>query len=332
MAATGRYRGLGTLQASSHGMNVDASNFGFHSKVNEAAAAATTKAERHERRQLRREKQRVANVQRAQAMHQERLTFQREGMGSLAESPPPTGIHVGCSGWFYWHWRNGFYPGNVPTSQWFTHYAKTFKTVELNAPFYSWPTANTVQTWIRQVGRRKFLYTVKVSELITHVKRFQSTKTLIKDFGLIADLLGPRFGCFLFQLPPSFHFSRTALNRVVGQLDPIRTNVVEFRHRSWWNPHVYKAFEKAGITFCSCSAPGLPDELIETADNVYVRFHGKKRWYRHDYSKAELQVWAERIQRCRSKSVWAYFNNDRDLFAIRNAKQFRALLRCLDQL
>ena len=308
-------------------MNVNASNFGSQGKVNEAAAAAAIKTERRERRELRREKQRVANVQRAQAMHQARLTFQREGMGSLEESPPPTGNHVGCSGWFYWHWRNGFYPGNVPTSQWFTHYAKTFKTVELNAPFYSWPTGNTVQTWIRQVGRRKFLYTIKVSELITHVKRFQGTKTLIKDFGFIADLLDQRFGCFLFQLPPSFHYSQTALNRIVGQLDPARRNVVEFRHHSWWNPTVYKAFEGAGITFCSCSAPALPDELIETSDSIYVRFHGKKRWYRHDYTKPELEIWAERIQKCQAKSVWAYFNNDRDMFAIKNAKQFRALLK-----
>jgi uncharacterized protein YecE (DUF72 family) len=315
------------LQALLFEMNVNTSQGDPQSIATETSIEAELKSERRERREQRRAKQRVANVDRAKTMHLARIDFQRKAHGRLTESPAATGVHVGCSGWFYWHWRNGFYPKDVPTSQWFAYYAKAFKTVELNAPFYSWPTTNTVQTWIRQIGRRKFLYTVKVSELITHVKRFQGSKTLIKDFGFIADLLGPRLGCFLFQLPPSFHFSRTALNRVVGQLDPARNNVVEFRHRSWWNPQVYKAFEKAGVTFCSCSAPGLPDELIETADHVYVRFHGKKRWYRHDYSKAELEVWAERIQRCQPKAVWVYFNNDRDLFAIKNAKQFRALLK-----
>ena len=30
----------------------------------------------------------------------------------------------------------------------------------------------TVNSWIRQAGRREFVYTVKVCELITHVKRF----------------------------------------------------------------------------------------------------------------------------------------------------------------
>jgi uncharacterized protein YecE (DUF72 family) len=82
-----------------------------------------------------------------------------------------------------------------------------FKTVELNAPFYSWPTIATVESWKRQAGRRQFVYTVKACELITHIRRFAGTKTLVRDFGLIADLLGPRMGCFLFQLPPSFRYT-----------------------------------------------------------------------------------------------------------------------------
>jgi uncharacterized protein YecE (DUF72 family) len=69
---------------------------------------------------------------------------------------------------------------------------------------------------------------VKVCELITHVKRLAGTKQLVRDFGLIADLLGPRMGCFLFQLPPSFHYTPTRLKRILGQLDHRRRNVVEF--------------------------------------------------------------------------------------------------------
>ena len=180
---------------------------------------------------------------------------------------------------------------------------------------------------MRQVGRRKFVYTVKVCELITHVKRFAGTKTLIRDFGLIADILGPRLGCFLFQLPPSFHYTPAALKRIVEQLDPARRNVVEFRHRSWWNKTVYKAFRDAGIIFCSCSGPQLPDELVKTADDIYIRFHGTKRWYRHDYSPEEIDVWTKRIRDSGAKGVWAYFNNDRDGFAIKNARQLEKSLK-----
>jgi uncharacterized protein YecE (DUF72 family) len=139
-----------------------------------------------------------------------------------------------------------------------------------------------------------FVYTVKLCELITHIKKFKGTKTLTKDFGMIADILGNRMGCFLFQLPPSYRYTKTRLNDIIGQLDPARRNVVEFRHASWWNEEVYSAFRKAGIIFCSCSGPRLPDELIRTADEVYVRLHGPRRWYRHDYSKDELAILGDR--------------------------------------
>ena len=199
--------------------------------------------------------------------------------------------------------------------------------MELNAPFYAWPTSATVKSWLRQRGRRRFVYTVKVSELITHTRRFSRTAELVKDFGMIGDLLGPAMGCVLFQLPPSFTYSRARLNRIVAQLGARHRNVVEFRHKSWWNPTVYAAFKKAGIIFCSCSGPRLPEELVVTAPDVYIRFHGTKRWYRHDYSRDELATWAKRIEEAKPKRVWAYFNNDREGYAIKNARAFLRLLQ-----
>jgi len=251
--------------------------------------------------------------------------------GSLPPSPPDDEktfkFYVGCSGWFYWHWRGSFYPADLSTHQWFARYAKSFKTVELNAPFYSWPTVATVESWMRQAGRRRFVFTVKVCELITHLKRFAGTKTLVRDFGLIADLLGTRMGCFLFQLPPSFHYTPARLRRILDQLDHRRRNVVEFRHKSWWNEAVYEAFRKTGTIFCSCSAPRLPDELIMTADDIYIRFHGTTKWYFHDYTSAELAVWAQRIDQSGARTVWAYFNNDRNGYAIKNARLLSRLMR-----
>jgi uncharacterized protein YecE (DUF72 family) len=279
--------------------------------------------DRRAKREARRTKQRALNGLRAEKMHRARM---EAGNPEPAIHPVPR-FNVGCSGWFYWHWRGLLYPEDMPTNQWFSRYATQFKTVELNAPFYSWPTPATIQTWIIQAGRRKFIYTVKACELITHVKRFEGTKGLVEDFGYIADILGPRMGCFLFQLPPSFDYTPARLNLVLSQMDPARRNVVEFRHKSWWNDKVYAAFERNGTIFCSCSGPRLPDELIQTSDDIYVRFHGTKRWYRHDYSAEELDVWARRIRESGAAHIWAYFNNDRDGYAIKNAK---ALLRKLE--
>ncbi len=233
--------------------------------------------------------------------------------------------HIGCSGWFYWHWKGEFYPADVPSSRWFSIYQEHFKTVELNAPFYSWPTIGVVKTWLRQADS-DFIYTVKVCELITHIKRFDEACTLIKDFGYIADILGSQMGCFLFQLPPSVRYDPDRLQLILTQLDPRHRNVVEFRHKSWWNEETFSAFRGFGTIFCSCSAPRLPDQLVKTADDIYIRFHGTTRWYRHDYSEPELMVWAERIRQSGAKTVWAYFNNDRQGNAIRNAEMFAKLL------
>ena len=158
-------------------------------------------------REQRRVKQRLANIGRAARMHSGASEFTKREKSLLRLRSPRESFRNST-----WAAQAGsigtggapYIPHDLPTKNWFAHYAKHFKTVELNAPFYSWPTPATVSSWLRQAGRRKFIYTVKVSELITHVKRFTGTRTLVHDFGHIADLLGPRMGCFLFQLPSEF--------------------------------------------------------------------------------------------------------------------------------
>jgi uncharacterized protein YecE (DUF72 family) len=272
----------------------------------------------------RRQKQRDANVDRAAKMHQVRLAHPQCHENENRDLPI-CDVHIGCSGWYYWHWKGKFYPSDIPSSQYFTIYQSHFRTVELNAPFYSWPTVSAVKTWIRQ-AEPGFVYTIKVCELITHIKRFDDTRLLIEDFSYIGDLLGTRMGCFLFQLPPSVHYTLDMLHSILSQLNPRYRNVVEFRHKSWWNEEVFSAFKAAGAIFCSCSGPRLPDELIRTSDEIYIRFHGPKQWYRHDYTDDELIVWVKRIRQSGAKTVWAYFNNDRDGYSIKNAKRLSELL------
>jgi uncharacterized protein YecE (DUF72 family) len=234
-------------------------------------------------------------------------------------------IRIGCSGWYYWHWKGVVYPADLPTNQWLAHYQRTFDTVELNAPFYHWPRLATVQNWARQAAGT-FQYSVKVNRIITHLRRFKNTKGLVRDFCRFAETLGEHMGCFLFQLPPGFHYTAPRLRSIVSQLDPQHRNVVEFRHYSWWNENVYAAFRQAGLIFCSVSAPRLPDDVIQTAETIYIRFHGSGQWYRYDYSNAELETWAGKIRTCHAREVWAYFNNDFRGCAFRNAKTLTRLL------
>ncbi|MDB5506853.1 MAG: hypothetical protein JWR75_1491 [Devosia sp.] len=281
--------------------------------------------ERRAKKAEKRIKQREITVLRASKMHKARL--QAEQVGSISQAVLPPALNIGCSGWFYWHLKGSFYPTQMPTKEWFSHYADHFATVELNAPFYSWPTLATVESWRKQAEGRNMVYTVKASELITHIRKFEDTRTLVRDFGYIADLLGPMMGCFLFQLPPSYHFAPERLQNILEQLDPSRRNVIEFRHKSWWTDEVYAAFEKAGAIFCTCSGPRLPDDLVKTAEDIYIRFHGVDAWYRHDYSHDELVVWADRIRQARAERVWIYFNNDFNGYAIKNATMLAGILK-----
>ena len=289
-----------------------------------AVRAALTLEERRARRAERRAKQREISVLRASKMHRARLA--PPVTDEIAPSSSPPALNIGCSGWFYWHLKGSFYPTQMPTKEWFTHYADHFKTVELNAPFYSWPTLAAVQKWRSQAAGRDMIYTVKVPELITHIRKFEGTEEMVRDFGYIANLLGPRMGCFLFQLPPSFQYSPERLHSILRQLDPTRRNVIEFRHPSWWIDDVYQAFKAANAIFCSCSGPRLPDAVIKTSDDIYVRFHGIERWYRHDYSDGELRDWAQRICSLNPKRIWIYFNNDFNGYAIKNATMMEQIL------
>ncbi|HET6246928.1 MAG TPA: DUF72 domain-containing protein [Tepidisphaeraceae bacterium] len=298
--------------------------------------SAISPEQRRQRRAERREKQRAANAGRALKMHALRVAEERQmclaPTNRLSMERELPRLNIGCSGWFYWDWKDRFYPAGMMTKDWFHHYANHFETVELNAPFYSWPTLATVQTWLRQVQGRPFVYTVKVCELITHVKRFARTAELVKDFCFIGQLLDRHMGCFLFQLPPSFHYTAARLKRILDQLDPSLRNVVEFRHASWWNKQTMLAFRKTGTIFCSCSAPRLPDELVDTGGEVYLRFHGTKNWYRHNYTPDELAVWTKRILDQNPSRVWAYFNNDHGGNAIANARELSRQLAMNDAL
>ena len=236
-------------------------------------------------------------------------------------------IHVGCSGWFYSHWRGIFYPKQEPkTDRWFAYYANVFDTVELNAPFYHWPKPATVRRWKRDAPPR-FVYSVKVNQKITHERRMVRTKTLVQDYYKIAATLGDQMGCFLFQFPPSHKYTASRLKSIVTQLDPAHRNVVEFRHKSWWRPSVYRALVARGITFCAVSAPRLPENFPPGQKVLYFRLSGKTQWYRHDYSPGELATWAKRLTDSGAQEAWVYFNNDREGHAIKNALMLRRLLR-----
>ncbi len=237
-------------------------------------------------------------------------------------------IRIGCSGWNYRSWRDGFYPKGLPASRWLEHYATVFDTVEVNTTFYRLARRDAVQRWVRQTPEG-FCFAVKASRYLTHMKRLtdldRGVQRLYEPLEPLAD--AGRLGPMLWQLPPNFHRDGERLARALDALPPGR-HAFEFRHPSWFCDDVYELLRRHGVALAIGDRPGLDFQTFEiTADFTYVRFHHGRRGRRGNYSETELREWAQRIARwARDVDVYAYFNNDWEVFAPRNA---RALLRML---
>lgn len=230
---------------------------------------------------------------------------------------------IGCSGFYYKHWRDKFYPAGLPQRRWFEFYCEHFDTVELNVTFYRYPKLAALRGWYdRSPGH--FRFTVKAPRLITHYRKFQHAHREAADFyDLVGNGLQDKLGCVLFQLPPSLTYSPQALENIVHTLDPAFTNVVEFRHESWWNATVFQSLKVLGITFCGISYPALPDQVVRSVPVLYYRFHGVPKLYASSYSASMIKQVSGQMQKFRGiRDVFVYFNNDIHAAAIRNAREF----------
>jgi uncharacterized protein YecE (DUF72 family) len=235
-------------------------------------------------------------------------------------------VRIGCSGWNYDHWRNGvFYPPRCPPREWLDYYARHFDTVEVNATFYRLPRREVVANWV-QTSPPEFLFAVKMSRYITHIRRLRDLGAGARRFyERIAPLVhSPKLGPVLWQLPGNFRRDDELLADALARL-PRGRHCFEFRHESWFAPEVYELLRSAGAALVIGDDPRRPFQTHElTADWTYLRFHRGARGRRGNYSESELEGWARRIEGWRRKvDVYAYFNNDWEGFAVRNALWLR---------
>lgn len=236
-------------------------------------------------------------------------------------------FYIGTSGWHYVHWRDRFYPAKLPKAKWLEFYASNFNTVELNNSFYRLPTEAAFTTW-RDSSPSDFVYAVKVSRFITHIKRLKNTGDAVEKFINRARILGEKLGPLLYQLPPNMHRNDEVLESFISSLPDGVRHVVEFRHQSWLDEEVFQILRRYNTGFCVFDMPSISCPLIATADFAYIRFHGSSALYSSCYSDEELTGWGNRLADLASKLkvVYVYFNNDVEAFAIRNAVTLRNYL------
>jgi uncharacterized protein YecE (DUF72 family) len=230
-------------------------------------------------------------------------------------------VHVGCSGWNYRDWKEAVYAG-APAREWLELYARIFDTVEVNNTFYRLPSPTAVEGWAER-SPPGFLFAVKVSRYLTHVKRLRDVGPGIQRFRGLLDPLSEarKLGPLLWQFPETFHRDDERLAGALEVLTHGDRHAFEFRHASWFVPEVYELLREAGAALVIGDHPERPFQSYEmTTHWTFVRMHWGRRGRRGNYSKRELETWRQRIAGWRGEvEVFAYFNNDWEAFAPANA-------------
>jgi uncharacterized protein YecE (DUF72 family) len=233
-------------------------------------------------------------------------------------------IRIGCSGWQYKHWRGDFYPADLPQSRWFAHYALSFDTVEINNSFYRLPPAETFARW-REQSPKRFLYAVKASRFLTHMKKLKDPEDPLFRFFDNAKQLGPQLGPILYQLPPGWRLDLDRFEHFLKALPKGYRHTVEFRETSWYDDRVYALLAKHKVALCLHDMQGSATQRLVVGPFIYVRFHHGTVKYGGRYGDERLDDWAEWLA-ARSASgmdVFAYFNNDTGGHAPRDAVRLR---------
>lgn len=233
-------------------------------------------------------------------------------------------VRIGISGWRYPAWRGVFYPRGLPQSQELAYASRVFDTIEINGSFYSLPRPASVQAWHDETPEH-FVFSVKGSRFITHMKRLRDPTALSNFFasGLLA--LRGKLGPILWQLPPAMRFDPERLASFFSALPrdtrraaalarahdqrlegrayleahgrrPLR-HALEVRHPSFETPEFVALLREHRVALCVADSAGLfPSFEDVTADFVYVRLHGSQKLYESGYTQAELRRWAHRIE------------------------------------
>ena len=244
-------------------------------------------------------------------------------------------LRIGCSGWNYKSWKGRFYPDDMPASRWLQYYLSVFDTVEVNNTFYRLPEAETFAGW-REQTPASFVMAVKASRFLTHMKRLRDPQEPLERLFSRARELGPRLGPVLYQLPANFHidlrrlttFLRALPLRPVPRSRHILQHVMEFRHPSWYVDDTYELLEAYGVALCLHDKAGSEIAAPAIGPFTYIRFHGTNGYYHGSYDTSALTEWACRLteQWRAGRDIYAYFNNDPEAIATRNARTLRSIV------
>lgn len=238
---------------------------------------------------------------------------------------------IGVSGWKYASWRDDFYPKGLTQSRELEYISRQMNSVEINGSFYSLQRPASYKRWADETPE-DFLFSVKGSKYITHMKKLVDVRTPLANFFASGVLqLGKKLGPILWQFPPWLQYerermsdfldllprtssaaSKLALEHTLKKKDWIATDAIaktkiryafEPRHNSFFTEDFVQLLREynAALVFAD-TADKWPYVEDVTSDFVYIRLHGREELYAGGYTDAQLDQWAKRIKSWRSGS------------------------------
>ena len=224
---------------------------------------------------------------------------------------------LGTCGWAYDDWKGVFYPPEVKGTDRLVHYAKRFRTVEIDSTFYAIPARKTVQGW-RERTPEGFIFSAKFPRSITHEARLMGCGEEAEGFVDVMSELGDRMGPLLIQLPPSMTVRYIgALEAFFEGLPDGYTYALEVRHRSWLVEPFAELLKRWKVSLVLTDGSHLKRFWRVTSRVVYIRWLGG--WDAFDtYDRMQrpiddaIEWWVPRIQHVldRGGIVLGYANNN----------------------
>jgi uncharacterized protein YecE (DUF72 family) len=191
------------------------------------------------------------------------------------------------------------------------------------------PAAAAFRGW-RDAVPDGFVFAVKASRYLTHIKRLIDPRPSVEYLMERAGELGDRLGPILLQLPPSMEIDLERLDRTLEAFGTEARVAVEPRHTSWFVPELCEVLRRHGAAFVLADRKGPITPLWSTSGWFYLRMHQGLAKPRPCYGEAALQSWVDRLRELAGDAVrdgYVFFNNDHRACAVRNAAEFEELLR-----
>ena len=207
-------------------------------------------------------------------------------------------------------------------------YVQHLQTVEINNSFYRLPSRQTFKSWGDQTPSG-FIFAVKASRYITHMKKLRDPKSASKKFFAHAEALKTKTGPILFQLPPHWQSNRDRLKDFLDALPRGHSYAFEFRDPTWFNAAVSELLKKHNAALCVYDLAGQQSPKELTGHFGYLRLHGPaQQKYSGRYTKPQLRKWLDLCKEWLehgAKQVFVYFDNDQSRYAALNAMELQEM-------